>query len=325
MEAGQHGHRLGPHVVGQRVVIRRVLPGERGPSGGPAMTDILGVCERWDGVEVAVRRADGAVSVIPIGDIVTGKPVPPRPAIRHRVSAREAETHTAALFPGLHVEPLGGWLLRLHPDPALAHVKRPNSLLAVGDPGGDVAELARRALETYAAAGRRPLAHVEVASAGEQALRQLGWESLGPETYAFQLASVAHLRRDLTALDPAHEVVLAPGEVALGEVAGEVTEEATTLTATVGGALGVIGRGRAAISGDWIGLHALEVDPAHRRRGVGRALVAALVGWGAECGARTAWLHVAEDNLSALRAYDSYGFSTHHVMRYLTLPGRPSS
>ncbi len=40
-------HTLGPHVVGQRVVVRRVLPGETGPSGGPALTDVLGVCESW--------------------------------------------------------------------------------------------------------------------------------------------------------------------------------------------------------------------------------------------------------------------------------------
>jgi hypothetical protein len=35
---------LGPHVVGQRVVVRRVVHGETGPSGGPALTDLLGTC-----------------------------------------------------------------------------------------------------------------------------------------------------------------------------------------------------------------------------------------------------------------------------------------
>ena len=38
---------LGPHCVGQRVVVRRLLPGQTGPSGGPAMTDLLGVMESW--------------------------------------------------------------------------------------------------------------------------------------------------------------------------------------------------------------------------------------------------------------------------------------
>ena len=35
---------LGPHVVGERVVVRRLLRGETGPTGGPAFTDLLGTC-----------------------------------------------------------------------------------------------------------------------------------------------------------------------------------------------------------------------------------------------------------------------------------------
>ncbi len=301
-------HGLGPHVVGQRIVLRHLVPGETGPSGGPLLTDVLGVCERWDDSAVAVRTAAGELRVVPLAQIVTGKPVPRRPAIRHRVSAREAESHVAALFPGMQTEVLGGWLLRLHPDPALAQVKRPNSLLAVGDPGAPVAELASRARAAYAGAGRRPLAHVEPGSPADRALRDLGWVPLGPETYAYQLASVAHLRRDLRAM---------PEDLA---AAVEIEERDGTVEATVSGPDGLIGRGRAGLSRDWIGLHGLHVEESHRRRGVGRALVAALVDWGAEHGARTAWLHVDEANIDALRAYDSYGFATHHVMSYLTSP-----
>ena len=40
---------LGPQCVGLRVVVRRRLPGETGPSGGPRMTDVLGVMESWSG------------------------------------------------------------------------------------------------------------------------------------------------------------------------------------------------------------------------------------------------------------------------------------
>ncbi len=73
---------LGPHVVGTRVVVRRVLPGETGPSGGPAMTDVLGVCVAWgDGVCV-VERESGERVTIRIADIVSGKQVPPRPKRR---------------------------------------------------------------------------------------------------------------------------------------------------------------------------------------------------------------------------------------------------
>jgi hypothetical protein len=64
------------------VVVRRVLRGETGPTGGPAMTDLLGVCESWaDGV-VAIRREDGTRVEIPVTDVVSGKPVPERPPRR---------------------------------------------------------------------------------------------------------------------------------------------------------------------------------------------------------------------------------------------------
>src|SRR5690242_21805991 len=82
---------LGPHVVGQRVVVRRVLPGETGPSGGPAMTDLLGTCTSWgDGVCVVVPE-DGEPVTIRLDEIVSGKPVAPRPSVRHRVSPVECQ------------------------------------------------------------------------------------------------------------------------------------------------------------------------------------------------------------------------------------------
>ncbi|HET7351353.1 MAG TPA: hypothetical protein VFJ28_10485 [Marmoricola sp.] len=73
---------LGPHVVGHRVVVRRVVRGETGPSGGPAMTDVLGTCESWEDGVVTVRREDGTEVEIAVADIVSGKPVPPRPRRR---------------------------------------------------------------------------------------------------------------------------------------------------------------------------------------------------------------------------------------------------
>src|SRR5689334_1612333 len=71
-------HGLGPHCVGQRVVVRRLLRGRRGPSGGPAMTDLLGVMESWSSEATTVRAESGELVAIPVADIVTGKPVPPR-------------------------------------------------------------------------------------------------------------------------------------------------------------------------------------------------------------------------------------------------------
>ena len=66
-----------------------------------------------------------------------------------------------------------------------------------------------------------------------------------------------------------------------------------------------IAAGEAALDGDWLGLHGLVVADEHRRAGVGTTVLAALLEWGAERGATTAWLHVEVDNApgaGALRA-----------------------
>jgi hypothetical protein len=68
------------------VVVRRVLPGQTGPSGGPAMTDVVGEMLAWGPSTVVVRpdRGDATPVEIPIAEIVSGKPVPPRPEPRRR-------------------------------------------------------------------------------------------------------------------------------------------------------------------------------------------------------------------------------------------------
>src|SRR3954465_13723149 len=103
---------LGPHCVGRRGVVRRVLPGLSGPSGGPAMTDLLGVVETWGSTSTRVRAEDGTVTEIALADIVSGKPVPPRPSVRLRVSAEQACLLSNASWPARRVKPLGEWLVR---------------------------------------------------------------------------------------------------------------------------------------------------------------------------------------------------------------------
>jgi hypothetical protein len=71
-------------VVGQRVVVRSLVAGERGPSGGPAMTDVIGVLVLADEREVAVRRRDGTLRHVARTDIVAIKAVPPPPPPRSR-------------------------------------------------------------------------------------------------------------------------------------------------------------------------------------------------------------------------------------------------
>jgi GNAT superfamily N-acetyltransferase len=78
-----------------------------------------------------------------------------------------------------------------------------------------------------------------------------------------------------------------------------------------------VATGVAAHDGDWVGFRGIEVDPAARRRGLGLAVMAALLDWGASAGATTAYLQVLDGNDPALALYARLGFATHHAYRYL--------
>lgn len=289
-------------MVGQRVVVRRLLPGHTGPTGGPAFTDVLGVCLSWADGECVVQPEEGPAVAIAVAEIVSGKPVPPRRSARLRVSAREAHLRGTALWPDLETEPVGEWLLR---SSATATNRRANSVLAV-EPAGLPGEAAIAAVVAfYDARGKRPTATVIPGSAEEELLSAHCWvlESTDADTL-FQLASVAQARRAAARLAPTREV--APQWVE--------TEETVTVR------LGDHARGVAAYADDWLGIRSVDVDPGHRGQGLGLAVVSALLDWGAERGATTAYLQVLADNAPAIALYERLGFTTHHAYRYLAAP-----
>lgn len=286
---------LGSHVVGQRIVVRRLVPGETGPTGGPAFTDLLGVCLSWSADGCVVQPETGDPVTIPLELIVSGKPVPPRPSVRHRVSVAEAESHVSSLWADILVEPLGAWTLRRLPG---SPRRRANSCVAMGDPGLPFAEAEAAILDFYARNDAPPQVKVEVGSDEEAAFRAAGWSPLVDGDAHFLLASVARVRRALGATTATLEVD-GPRAVATIPPAG-------------------VARGCAAYDRDWLGIHGVHVEPAYRRRGLARDVLSALLGWGAELGATTAWLHVEVDNAPGIALYESLGFSTHHTSRYLT-------
>ncbi|PKH37212.1 Acetyltransferase (GNAT) family protein [Nocardioides alpinus] len=287
---GRHG--LGPHVVGQRIVVRHLLP------DGSA-TDVLGTCTAWgDGALTLDRDGHGPV-VVALSDVVTGKPVPPRASVRARVPARDIELHTFAGWPEVTREPIGEWVVRSSPPIGGRLLKRGNSALAMGDPGTSLDEASTRVRSSYELLGRTPLAQVERDGEVESGLRGLGWEAFGVGDSATMLAGVAGAMRALhrgSAEEP------------------EVIEQDDRLTVRLrDGAVS----GEASLDGDWLCLHSLHVEPAQRRRGWATSAIGELLDWGASRGARTAWLHVESDNEAALALYERLGFRTHHLNRYL--------
>lgn len=285
---------LGPHVVGQRIVVRRILD-ETGPTGGPAFTDVLGTCTGWDPCVVLTEAGESVT--IPLDRIVSGKPVPPRPSVRLRVSVADAEAHVAGLWPSLEAAPLGDWTLRRTPATTR---RRANSCLAVGDPGVGLEAALARVGEFYA--GSTPLLHVEADSDTEAALLAAGCAPATTGEADFLLGGVSGIRRRLgRPVRPA-----------------ELSVSGTRAVASIGSGCDPVAEASATVEGDWIGLTGLEVDPSHRRQGLAHSVLASLLEWGAEQGATTAWLHVETGNAPALSLYESLGLLVHHRMRYLT-------
>ena len=297
VRSGTGRHTLGPHVVGQRIVVRHLLPDGRA-------TDVLGTCTAWGADSLTIER-DGPPGTagpveIALADVVTGKPVPPRASVRARVPAREVEEHVSVLWQSITTEPLGRWLLRASPPHGGRLRRRGNSALAMEEPGIGWADAAFGVRRFYEALDQVPAVQVQLGSAVEQTLAPLGFVPMGDGDAHAQLASVARALRSVrpAAPDVPAELEETPGSVVVSLGSGSAT-------------------GRGVLSGDWLLIESLVVDPAQRRRGLATAVLAEVLDWGASLGATTAMLHVETVNAGAIALYERHGFVTHHTNRYL--------
>ena len=300
-------HHLGPSVVGQRVVVRYLLPDGRA-------TDVLGICVSWGPEDLVVHQDGGEPVTIGVADVVTGKPVPPRPSVRHRVAAHDVELHVASLWPAMTTEPLGTWLLRASPALDGRLRRRGNSALAMTEPDVRLSAATSAVRSFYASLGQEPLIQVQADSPLELALAPLGFTPLGDGDAHCQLAPVSRALRSCNTLLRA--LPRRSNDAEEHRTACYI-EEGCRLTVEYGDE-SVVARGGAALDGDWLGLHDLVVDPSHRRQGLATRVLAELLDWGASRGATTAWLHVETDNEAGLATYERLGFVTHHTNRYLS-------
>ena len=78
--------------------------------------------------------------------------------------------------------------------------------------------------------------------------------------------------------------------------------------------------GRVAADAGWAGITAIETDPAHRRRGLARAVTAALATRAAARGATGLYLQVEDGNAAARTLYEGMGFTGHHRYHYRVAP-----
>lgn len=324
---------LGPACIGLRVVVRHLLPGESGPSGGPRMTDVLGIMESWSGGVTTIRTEGGTVAV-PVADIVSGKPVPPKPSVRLREPLATMERRASKDWPPEEVEPLGEWLLRW----AGGYSRRANSALALGDPGMPLADALRRVEEWYDERGLPAIVQTVPTEPVADHVAAEGWTGFSDDVL-FQVSGVAAGLRNLDEVLPAaretadrvtiadtvdetwwvadHDppftdhvraVLTGPAEVGLARI-------------EVDGAVVARGRGVIDVGSDVrLGLSTLWTRPDLRGQGLGAGVLRALLEWAAEGGATSSYLQVEAGNTRAVALYERLGFLTHHTYRYLRSP-----
>ncbi|HYN28960.1 MAG TPA: GNAT family N-acetyltransferase [Dermatophilaceae bacterium] len=329
---------------GSRVVVRHRLEAPD-PVTGAHLTDVVGDLLAVDAEAVTVLTAGGAVRV-PRATVVAAKVVPPRPSRRgapHRaVAVADLQRVMVDAWPPMERERLGQWVLCA----SRGFTGRGNSAVTVGDPGLPLAAAVDRVEEWYAV--RRLPPNLTVAGPVGRDLREdpLGAELLG-RGYAARVATLtltASTRAVLAALGP---VAAAPGAAPPGtppvRVGDALTEAWLTayrsyreaddvaaraiLTgspeqwfATVEDDGTTVAVGRLAVAHAWGGVAAMWVAPAHRRRGLARAVLGALAARADVSGARSLHLQADADHTAALALHRSCGFRDHHAYTNVVRP-----
>lgn len=315
---------LTPDDVGRRVVVRHLL------EHGALATDILGVLVSWGGGELVVRRSDGALVTVPAAAVVAAKVVPPRAVARRDVRALEAAA--AAAWPATERAALGGWLLRA----ASGFTGRANSCLPLGDPGMALPDAVAAVEAWYDARGLPPRFQVPepLGAALTAHLDRLGWGVANPVLVltAGAGALAGQLRPGLpdVRVDGAPDAAWLdayhyrggdlPATAAAVLTGGDVVGFATVVE---DGRTVAVARGAVTDAPDgrrWLGVTAVEVVPAARRRGLGSHVVAGLCAWGTARGAVDVYLQVAEENAAGRAAYGQMGFVPHHRYHYRVRP-----
>ena len=231
---------------------------------------------------------------------------------------------------------MGDWLLRA----AEGFTGRANSALAAGDPGRPLPDAVEAVHAWYAALGQRAMIAVPFGMDGpagelDGLLDALGWSRRdGPAiVMTARPAAIAGLA---TASAPAAlispvQVADAPDEAWLAmyhyrgqklpPVARRLLMSAPWQAfASVREDGQTIAIGRVAADAGWAGMTAIETDPAHRRRGLARAVTVALAMVAASRGAMGLYLQVEDTNAAARTLYAGMGFTNHHRYHYRIAP-----
>lgn len=322
-------------LVGKRVVVRSTVPGERGPSGGPALTDVIGRLLAHDGTTLRLERRDGSEVEVAVSTVVAAKAVPEgRARVRTRPALDYSPEELARIctrgWPPRTLEMLGEWTLRA----SGGFTGRANSAGVHGDPVTDFTDALARIEAFYAAQGLPPKAQVLDGTPWAGRFAEAGWHGIGG-THDHAVVQVADLDAVLTAPrapESPTEVRLAPtlsdawlaaaerdaSRYDADDVRHVLASPRLVVFASVEGDQGIEAVARMVVTGEWAGLSSVHTTPYARRRGHAGRLLEACATWARDEGADKVYLQTMRHNAPALALYARYGFVTHHSYRYLT-------
>jgi GNAT superfamily N-acetyltransferase len=306
-----------PNWVGRRVTLRRVVG--RSDDGRIRFGDVVGDLLHVGADLAVIDTRNGPVEVV-LDTVAAAKLAPPSTADELALEAIAARGWRPA-----ETARLGGWVLRAN----AGFTGRGNSVLPLRAPGRPLDEALPQAAAWYAERGL-PLKFAVPTEARwllDAELAERGWPA-SPDIHVM-VARLDTVRAD-AAPGVAVELADRPDTAWLARYrdgAGTtpaaqalLTRHDTVAFAAVrdGGEALAIGRG--VVDDGWLGVSAVEVDPAVRRRGLGTAVVAALEAWGRDRAATRGYLQVDSRNDPAVALYTRRGYWVHHDYRYRTAP-----
>jgi ribosomal protein S18 acetylase RimI-like enzyme len=299
--------------LGRRVTVRRVVG--RTEQGRTQYGDVVGDLVRLDASVAVIETRHGPVEV-DLNTIMIGKPAPPSTADELALQAVMASGWRAA-----ETGHVGGWLLRA----TGGFTGRANSVLPLRAPGIPLEQALGQARAWYHAHGLplRLMIPSEARRLLDADLGERGWPiQYGALVMAARTDQLhANVRTDVDVQlhprpDDAWFARYRDGAGTSETARALLTRHDNVIFASINDGDRAVAIGRATVDDRWLGVTAVEVDPALRRAGLATAVMAALWRWGGGRGATHGYLQVHSENEAAIGMYERQGYWVHHDYRY---------
>ena len=308
---------LSDGLLGRRIVLRY---DRRAEDGRPPLADVVGELIGLTEQDVTVAGRHGPVTV-PRADVLIARAV-----AANRRDILELERISRRGWRAAEQQELDGWWMFAD----RGWTGRANSVLPLRTPGRPLEQLLTTAREFYAGHGLPLQIQVPLPARGllDAELAARCWTLERPTiVLTAQLAESdqAAPAGFLATLD----AIPAPDWLAsyhyrggaLPDFAVELLSRHDTVTfCTIRHGAQVAAIGRAVVDDGWLGVTAVEVAPAFRRRGLAGELMRQLTRWGLAHGAGRCYLQVDAGNAPALALYAGLGFIEHHRYHYRLEP-----